>query len=49
MKKTTQKKLTLNRETVKNLESGKLIEIAGGGLTHFTDCYTICPECPPYW
>lgn len=30
MKKTEKRKLTLNKETIKNLEVGKLVEVAGG-------------------
>jgi hypothetical protein len=30
MKKAEKRKLTLNKETIKNLEAGKLVEVAGG-------------------
>lgn len=37
MKKTTQRKLTLNRETVASLTDGNLAKVAGG-VTELTVC-----------
>jgi len=33
MKKTVKKKLTLNKETIVNLEVGKLVEVAGAAFS----------------
>ena len=45
------KKLTLNRETVKNLQPGSLRDVDGGGTlscvwTCF--CYSVEPSCPSH-
>lgn len=48
MKKQT-KKLTLSRDTIKRLEGNELRDVVGRHTLGFSDCYTMCPECPPYW
>jgi hypothetical protein len=48
MKKTTKKKLSLSKETIKMLEENKLPEAVGGGPSALggpTGCYTWC-GCP---
>lgn len=47
MKKESQKKLTLNKETIAQLESGQLQEVAGGASLDI-----LCPtrrSCPITW
>jgi hypothetical protein len=46
-KQAPSRKLTLNRETIANLEAGQLIEVAGAGgrSLDFTICFTMC-TCP---
>jgi len=43
-KRNSQKKLTLNRETIKNLEDTSLELIYGGGLTDPTFSCWSCPR-----
>lgn len=47
MKKMSQKKLTLNKETLRSLKTGELIVVAGGAPSwiDFTFCATNC-TCP---
>lgn len=40
MRKTTTRRLSLNRETLRRLDSHELKQAAGGDTT-----YTICPPC----
>lgn len=52
MKKTARTRLTLHRETLRNLDSERLTWILGGGVTEGPGCYSIgCPVttagCPP--
>jgi hypothetical protein len=48
MKKQT-KKLTLSKDTIKKLEGNELRDVVGRHTLGFSDCYTMCPDCPPYW
>jgi hypothetical protein len=42
MKKQSIKKITLHRETLRDLQTGSLEKVAAGALTDFVTCYITC-------
>ena len=42
MKKQSVKKITLHRETLRDLQTGSLEKVAAGKLTDFVTCYITC-------
>jgi hypothetical protein len=42
MKKQSLRKITLHRETLRDLQTGSLEKVAAGKLTDFVTCYVTC-------